>query len=264
MQLHLENSVAVVVGGASGIGRACVDGLIAEGARTVIWDVADATDVVDQYSDCCTAVKVDISDDEAVRAALRQTESGVGPIDHLVHAAAVGSGTFGMPFTQLQPADWTRVLDVNVRGMVHVAHAVAPGMVDRQRGTMVFVASVAGQIGSPTDPPYSASKAAAINFAQVMARDLAPSGIRVNTVCPGMVRTPLNRQVWQSWNAGQPPDRQLSYEAWGDAKVRQLIPLGTWQEPEDVASMILFLSSLQASQVTGQTINVDGGYVMHS
>ncbi len=128
---------------------------------------------------------------------------------------------------------------------------------------MVFVASVAGQIGSPTDPPYSASKAANINFAQVMARDLAASGIRVNTVCPGMVKTPLNRGVWQSWNDRQPENQKLSYEDWGDAKVQSLIPMGTWQKPEDVADMILFLSSSRTSQVTGQTINVDGGYVMH-
>ena len=180
-----------------------------------------------------------------------------------MHAAAVGSGKFGFPFTNLTPSDWSRVLDVNVMGMVHVAHSIAPGMVARKAGTMVFVASVAGQIGSQTDPPYSASKAANINFAQCLAKDMAPHNVRVNIVNPGMVRTPLNRQVWQAWNDQQPPDGRRSYEDWAGDKVRAVVPLGRWQEPEDVADMVAFLSSARAAQVTGQTINVDGGQVMH-
>ena len=163
---------------------------------------------------------------------MQQTESALGPISHLVHAAAIGSGKFGFPFTNLTPGDWSRVLDVNVMGMVHVAHAVAPGMITRQQGTMIFVGSVAGQIGSQTDPPYSASKAANINFAQCLAKDLAPHNIRVNIVNPGMVRTPLNRRVWQAWNEQQPPERRRSYEEWGADKVRAVAPLGRWQEPE--------------------------------
>jgi 2-hydroxycyclohexanecarboxyl-CoA dehydrogenase len=147
--------------------------------------------------------------------------------------------------------------------MVHVAHAIAPSMASRRCGTMVFVASVAGQIGSQTDPPYSASKAANINFAQCLAKDLAPHNVRVNTVNPGMVQTPLNRQVWQAWNDQQPLEKQRTYEDWSDEKVRTIVPLGRWQRPEDVADMVTFLSSARAVQITGQTINVDGGYVMH-
>jgi 2-hydroxycyclohexanecarboxyl-CoA dehydrogenase len=147
--------------------------------------------------------------------------------------------------------------------MVNVAHAVAPGMVERNRGTMVFIASVAGQIGSPTDPPYSASKAANINFAQVLARDLAPHGVRINTVCPGMVRTPMNEAVWKAWHDQQPPGARKSFDEWTADKIQARIPLGRWQRPEDVANMVVFLSSDRAGEVTGQTINVDGGYVMH-
>ena len=128
---------------------------------------------------------------------------------------------------------------------------------------MIFVASVAGQIGSQTDPPYSASKAANINFAQCLAKDLAPHNIRVNVVNPGMVKTPLNRNVWQAWNDQQPQDQRLSYDDWAAAKIRAVTPLGRWQEPGDIADMITFLSSARACQVTGQTINVDGGQVMH-
>jgi len=261
--LHLGESVALVIGGSSGIGKASVDAFLEEGARVVIWDIAPA-DSQHRGDDRCVQFQVDISDLAAVERVIGETESAVGSIDHLVHAAAIGSGKYGFPYTNLNPHDWTRILNVNVTGMVNIAHTVGPHMVRHGGGTMVFVASVAGQIGSQTDPPYSASKAANINFAQIMAKDLALSGIRVNTVCPGMVKTPLNRLVWQSWNERQPADRKLTYEEWGDEKVQRLIPLETWQRPEDIADMILFLSSRRAAQVTGQTINVDGGFVMHS
>ena len=156
-----------------------------------------------------------------------------------------------------------RVLKVNILGMVNVAHAIAPGMRDRRAGSMVFIASVAGQIGSQTDPPYSASKAANINFAQCLAKDLAPHGVRVNVVNPGMVRTPLNQRVWQGWNDQQPADKKRSYDDWAQDKIRAVAPLGRWQEPEEIGDMVAFLSSARAAQVTGQTINVDGGQVMH-
>jgi 2-hydroxycyclohexanecarboxyl-CoA dehydrogenase len=268
LDLELHGRVAVVTGGASGIGRAAAAAFLAEGARVALWDLPnphDATVAERQQSSGGDVIGVpcDVSQEDAVQVACEQTVAALGPIDHLVHAAAIGSGKFGFPFTNLAPADWRRVLDVNVMGMVHVAHAVAPDMRTRRTGSMVFVASVAGQIGSQTDPPYSASKAANINFAQCLAKDLAPHGVRVNTVCPGMVRTPLNRAVWQAWHDQQPTDRRRCYEDWADEKVRTVVPLGRWQSPEDIAAMIVFLSSPRAGEVTGQTINVDGGFVMH-
>jgi 2-hydroxycyclohexanecarboxyl-CoA dehydrogenase len=259
MDLNLTGRVAVVTGGASGIGRATAACFLAEGCRVAVWDASPTAEQVAG----AVGFRVDVTDFAAVTDVLRRTESALGPVDHLVHAAAVGSGKFGFPFTNLAPSDWPRVLDVNVMGMVHVAHAVAPGMAERRRGTMVFIASVAGQVGSPTDPPYSASKAANINFAQCLARDLAASGVRVNTVCPGMVKTPLNESVWRAWHDRQPEGRRKGYEAWAAEKIAALVPLGRWQRPEDVADMAVFLSSDRAAQVTGQTINVDGGYVMH-
>jgi NAD(P)-dependent dehydrogenase (short-subunit alcohol dehydrogenase family) len=256
MDLHLTHHVAVVTGGASGIGRAVAAAFRAEGARVAVWDRSPD-------ADADLALRVDVTDFAAVTDALRQTEAQLGPVDHLVHAAAIASGKFGFPFTNLTPADWPRVLEVNVLGMVNVAHAVAPGMIERKRGTLVFLGSVAGQIGSPTDPPYSASKAAGINFAQCLARDLAPHGVRVNTVCPGMVKTPLNESVWRAWHDRQPPENRKSYDDWAAEKVRAVVPLGRWQAPEAVADTVVYLSSDRAGEVTGQTINVDGGYVMH-
>ncbi len=268
MELSLRQHVTVVTGGASGIGRAIADAFAAEGAHVALWDRSPTSSQVAAEISAAAGVKalglaVDVTDEAAVRRAAAQTAAELGPIDHLVHAAAIGSGKFGFPFTNLEPADWRKTLEVNIMGMVHVAHAVAPAMVERRRGTMVFIASVAGQIGSQTDPPYSAAKAANINFSQVLAKDLAPAGVRVNTVCPGMVQTPLNQSVWQAWNDRQPSDRQRTYEEWAGEKVRSVVPLGRWQEPSDIADMVVFLSSDRARQVTGQTINVDGGWVMH-
>src|SRR5205823_5806334 len=149
--------------------------------------------------------------------------SRLGRVDHVVFAVAVGSGRFGFPFWNLTPDDWPRVLGVNVVGAVNVAHAFAPALVEARSGTMLFLASVAGQIGSQTDPPYSASKAALINFAQCAAKDLAPYGVRVNALCPGMVRTALNRSVWEAWNAQQAPGEKQSYEEWAGEKVRRVV-----------------------------------------
>lgn len=268
MELHLGGQTAVVTGGASGIGLATCRAFAAEKCRVAIWDVAKnveevALQLAAQFNVSTIGCHVDITDSEAVSRAAQTTVGAFGTINHLVHGAAIGSGKFGFPFSNLAPDDWPRVLQVNVMGMVNVAHAVAPRMVAQRRGTLVFVASVAGQIGSQTDPPYSASKAANINFAQCLAKDLAPHGIRVNTVCPGMVQTPLNEAVWRSWHDQQPEEKRLSYLDWAASKIRAVVPLGHWQRPEDIADMIVFLSSARAAHVTGQTINVDGGFVMH-
>ena len=268
MDLQLKDHIVVITGGASGIGLGVARGFAAEGCHIALWDRSpnvkqQAQLLVESHAIKALGIEVDIVNEVSVQQALQQTVTELGMPEHYVHAAAIGSGKFGFPFTNLQPADWSKVLDVNIMGMVHVAHAAVPGLMSLGRGTMIFVSSVAGQIGSQTDPPYSASKAANINFAQCLAKDLSPHGVRVNSVCPGMVQTPLNRGVWESWNAVQPPEKKRSYEEWAGDKVRQIVPLGRWQTPGNVADMIVFLSSARASEVTGQTINVDGGYVMH-
>lgn len=262
MDLELKGQAAVVTGGASGIGLACAQGLAREGCPVALWDVSPrVTEAAASLG--AHGFSVDVRDYAAVQRAVAETEAALGPIAHVVHAAAVGSGKFGFPFTNLEPADWTRVLEINILGMVHIAQAVAAGMKQRRFGTLTFIGSVAGQIGSQTDPPYSASKAAGFNFAQCLARDLAPHNIRVNTVNPGMVKTPLNKGVWQAWHDQQPPDKRRTYDEWAEEKIRAVAPLGRWQQTDDIADMVVFLASARAKQVTGQTVNVDGGQVMH-
>jgi 2-hydroxycyclohexanecarboxyl-CoA dehydrogenase len=268
MDLQLRGHTAVVVGAARGIGRAIASAFAQEGADVALVDRdVEITATAEAIAAAChvraSALVGDATDAEAMAKAAAQILRERGRIDHVVFAVAVGSGKFGFPFWNLTPADWPRVLEVNVVGAVNVLHAFAPVLVERRSGSVLLIASVAGQIGSQTDPPYSASKAAVINFAQCAAKDLAAHNVRVNALCPGMVQTALNRSVWAAWAKQQPDDQRLSYEDWAGAKVRRVVPLGRWQEPEDVAAMAVFLASPRAKNVTGQTINVDGGFVMH-
>jgi len=279
MDLQLTGQVAVVVGGAKGLGYAIAAAFVAEGAAVVLVDRdADMPSVARAFeatSDIqamgCVA---DVTDFVAMQEIAAEVLQRFGRCcDHVIHAAAIGSGKLGFPFWNLDPADWDRVLRVNLIGAVNVAHAFAPGMAEAHSGTLLFLASVAGQTGSQTDPPYSASKAGLINFTQCAARDLAPYGVRVNALCPGMVKTALNRSVYEAWAARQSeeeqhghfpaPQQRPSYEEWAEEKIQRLVPLGRWQEPEDIAAMAVFLASPRAANVTGQTVNVDGGYVMH-
>jgi 2-hydroxycyclohexanecarboxyl-CoA dehydrogenase len=262
VELGLQNNVAVVVGGASGIGKAIASAFISEGARVALVDITPSVLLVAKELGGIGWV-TDVTDYSSVCRIAKEIRSHFGRADHIVFAAGIGSGKFGFPFWKLDPVDWDRVLKVNLCGAVNVAQAFAPGLAELCFGTMLFLASVAGQIGSQTDPPYSASKAGLINFSQCAAKDLAPFGIRVNCLCPGMVKTPLNRSVWQAWTERQPPEGRQDYETWTAEKIAKLVPLNRWQTPEDIAAMVVFLASERAANVTGQTLNVDGGYVMH-
>ncbi len=268
MDLNLAEQTAVVIGGASGIGRAIGEAFAQERAQVALIDVASsvqqaADELAGRFGVPVLGLAADATDYAAMQTAERQVAGELGACRHLVYAAGLGSGKFGFPFWNLEPADWDCVLKVNLVGAVNAAHAFAPAMVASRKGTLLFLSSVAAQIGSQTDPPYSAAKAALINFAQCAARDLAPHNVRVNTICPGMVQTPLNRSVWQAWFNQQPEQARMSYEEWTAEKIRKVTPLGRWQEPEDVAALAVFLASEQAKNITGQTINVDGGQVMH-
>jgi 2-hydroxycyclohexanecarboxyl-CoA dehydrogenase len=267
MDLALEGQVALVFGAARGIGAAIAGAFLAEGAHVAAIDrdpgVIETQADDDRSRTRSLGLVADVTDHAAVGRAVDSVLARFGRCDHVVFAVGVGSGKFGFPFWNLEPTDWEPVLRVNLVGAVNVAHAVAPIFVKAKAGTMLFISSIAGQIGSQTDPPYSAAKAGLINFAQCAAKDLAPYGVRVNTICPGMVKTPLNRSVWEAWHRREPEPSRLSYEEWTAEKIKKLVPLNRWQEPEDIASMAVFLASKQGQNITGQTINVDGGFVMH-
>jgi NAD(P)-dependent dehydrogenase (short-subunit alcohol dehydrogenase family) len=267
MDLQLNGQVAAVVGSAAGIGLAIARAFHDEGCSVALIDrdprVREAAGSFAPRADAGVAALIaDATELDAMQQVAGDVGKAFGRCDHVVYAAAIGSGQRGFPFWNVEPAAWPRVLEVNLVGAVNVAHAFR-GLLIESAGSLLLLASVAGQIGSQTDPPYSASKAGLINFGQCAARDFAPHGVRVNMLCPGMVRTALNRSTYEAWVARQPQPVRLSYEQWGMEKIRQLVPLGRWQEPEEIAAMTVFLASPRARSVTGQTINVDGGFVMH-
>jgi len=269
MDLQLSGDTAVVTGGASGIGRAIALMFAQQQSSLVLIDRDPAVrelaaDIKRQYGVGCEAIVSDITSEVAMREAADTTLGAFGRCDHLICAAGAGSGKFGFPFWNLAPSDWHQVLQVNLMGVVNTVHAFTPAMIQACQGTVLFLSSVAGQIGSQTDPPYSAAKAAVINFAQCAAKDLAAYDVRVNTICPGMIKTPLNRSVWQAWNDRQSGSMKKSYDEWAAEKIKSIAPLNRWQDPEDVAAMAVFLASRKAKNITGQTINVDGGQVMHA
>jgi 2-hydroxycyclohexanecarboxyl-CoA dehydrogenase len=279
VDLGLAGSVVVVFGAARGIGAAIAQAFAAEGACIAAVDRNPSVHDLVRALPHSLSLVGDVTDYTAVRHAAEEVDRRFGRCDHVVFAVGVGSGKFGFPFWKLEPADWEPVLKINLIGAVNVAHTFAPAMAtaacsdldaDTSRGqsgnasrSMLFLSSVAGQIGSQTDPPYSAAKAALINFAQCAAKDLAPYGVRVNTLCPGMVQTSLNRGVYEAWAREQPESERRTYEAWTAEKIEKLVPLNRWQRPEDIAAMAVFVASSQGRNITGQTINVDGGYVMH-
>lgn len=252
MDLHLTGQNVAVIGSSNGIGRAIAEGFVSEGCHVRGFDRAP--------NDGIPTTVGDVTSYDQVKAFARGFEA----VDHVVFCVGVGSGKFGFPFWNLEPSDWLRVLEINLVGAVNVAHAFAEKLIARGQGSMLFLVSVAGQIGSQTDPPYSAAKAGLINFTQCAAKDFAPYGVRVNALSPGMVQTNLNQAVWAASQAKLPESQRQTYGAWADEKIRKVSPLGRWQMPQEYAAMATYLASDHAKNLTGQTINIDGGQVMHA
>ncbi len=256
MELQLQGQTVAILGAASGIGRAIAEAFAAEGCHLGLFDrQAPAS----PFPGNALFREGDVTN----LAAVQTFAADLGAIDHLVYAAGAGSGKFGFPFWNVPPSDWARVLDINLIGAVNAAHAFAPVLTTRGEGSVLFVVSVAGQIGSQTDPPYSAAKAGLINFTHCAAKDFAPYQVRVNALAPGMVKTALNESVWAAGQARLPEEQRQDYETWAQQKIRGISPLGRWQTVEEMAAVAVFLASPLARNITGQTINVDGGQVMH-
>lgn len=258
MDLHLTGQTVAVIGSSAGIGRAVAETFVAEGCTVRGFDRALPSAAAP--APAFETTLGDVTSFDAVRAFAATFAS----VDHVIFSVGVGSGKFGFPFWNLAPSDWARVLDVNLVAAVNVAHAFAPGLIARGAGSLLVFTSVAGQIGSQTDPPYSAAKAGLINFMQCAAKDFAPHNIRVNALAPGMVQTALNESVWAAGQATLSASDRQPYAEWAAQKIRKISPLGRWQTPREFAAMATYLASPHAKNITGQTLNIDGGQVMHA
>jgi 2-hydroxycyclohexanecarboxyl-CoA dehydrogenase len=244
--MRLEGRNALVTGGASGIGAATARRLAAEGAHVAVADVneAGARSVASEIDG--TAIRMDVTDVESVRAGVAK----VGDVDVLVNNAGTDRFSF---FVNTDPELWDFVLAVNLRGTIAVTHAVLDGMQKRGRGAIVNVASEAGRVGSQGSVVYSAAKGGVIAFTRAVARESSRFGVRVNAVAPGPIDTPLlNAAPEQLGELGE----RLKAGMIAATSMRRI------GQPEEVAAAIAFLACDDASFVTGQTINVSGGLSM--
>ena len=251
----MHDETVSVTGGAGGIGSATCRRHAADGAKVAVFDMSlEAANQVAQDIQAAggqaAAFKCDITDRAAVDAAVAAAIAQLGPIDVLVNNA--GWDVF-KPFVKTVPDEWSKLIAINLTGALHMLHAVLPGMVERNAGRVVNVASDAARGGSSGEAVYSACKGGLVSLSKTLAREHARHNITFNVVCPGPTDTALLADV-----VGGARDPAKLVEAF-----RSAIPLGRLGQPDDLANAIAFFSSDDASFITGQVISVSGGLTMH-
>jgi 2-hydroxycyclohexanecarboxyl-CoA dehydrogenase len=251
----LENKTIIVTGGGGGIGGATCRRLAQEGARVAVFDMnleAAQRVVADIQSAGGTAAafNCNITQRAEVDAAVAAAELQLGPIDVLINNA--GWDVF-KAFTKTVPAEWEKLIAINLTGALHMHHAVLPGMAARKRGRIVNISSDAARVGSSGEAVYAACKGGLVAFSKTIAREHARHGITVNVVCPGPTDTALFADYKEG--AGNPEKLMEAFT--------RAIPLGRIGQPEDLVGAIAFFASDDASYITGQVISVSGGLTMN-
>ena len=252
---NFEGKTVIVTGGGGGIGGATSKRFAKDGAKVAVFDmdVEAAQKVVDEIKAAggvAQAFKCNITDRAEVDAAVAAAEAALGPIAVLVNNA--GWDVF-KPFVKTVPAEWDKLIAINLTGALHMLHAVLPGMAERKYGRIVNVASDAARGGSSGEAVYSACKGGLVALSKTLAREHARQSITVNVVCPGPTDTALLAGVAEG---ARDPAKLI--EAFKSA-----IPLGRLGQGDDLASAIAFMGSDDASFVTGQVLSVSGGLTMH-
>ena len=234
--------VAVITGGSRGIGAAAVRAFCAAGYRVAFFyreDVSAASELSEATG--AMAIQADVSDAGQVNGAFALVRERLGPVDVLINNAGIAQFRL---FDEITDEDWRRMMSVNLDGAFYCARAVAPEMIGRRKGCILNVSSVWGLMGASCESHYAASKGAVIALTRSLAKELGPSGIRVNCVNPGVIKTDMNRE--------------LDEDALMDLVGRT--PLGRLGEASDVASALIFLAGEGAAFITGQVLGVDGGF----
>ncbi len=252
---RFQNQVVVVTGGGGGIGGATCRRFGAEGAKVAVFDLKlEAAEAVAAAIRAeggqAEAFRCDITQRDSVDAAVVACEQAFGPIDVLVNNA--GWDVF-KPFTKTEPAQWDRLIAINLTGALHMHHAVLPGMASRKKGRIVNIASDAARVGSSGEAVYAACKGGLVSFSKTIAREHARHGITVNVVCPGPTDTALFDEYKQG--AGNPEKLMEAFT--------RSIPLGRIGQPGDLPGAVLFFASDDAAYVTGQVLSVSGGLTMN-
>jgi len=242
----LDGKVAIVTGGARGIGRAIGDRFLNEGAIVCLYDIME--DELKKVKEGCKSnnlriFTVDISDTTSVGSAVNETMSEFGRVDILVNNAGINRDNLLMRMTD---EEWDRVIEVNLKGTYNCIKAVIRPMLKARWGRIINITSVIGMIGNAGQANYSASKAGIIGLTKSAAKELASRGITVNCIAPGFIETPMTDVL--------PDDVKDTY--------MKQIPMGKFGKPDDVSGVCAFLSGDDASYITGQVIVVDGGMVM--
>jgi 3-oxoacyl-[acyl-carrier protein] reductase len=246
--MRLKDKVAIVTGGARGIGRAIALAFAQEGADIAVADVnleeaqKTAKDI-EAIGRQALAVVMDVTDPVKVDEAVNKILDKFGKVDILVNNAGITKDNL---LLRMSDADWDAVIKVNLKGTFNCTKAVSRPMVKQRYGKIVNIASIIGLIGNPGQANYSASKAGIIALTKTAAKELASRNINVNAVAPGFIQTEMTAKLSEDLKE----------------KMKQVIPMDKFGTPEDVAAVCVFLASEDSSYITGQTIVVDGGMVM--
>ena len=267
MTLQLENKIAIVTGGATGIGRGIVRILAERGADIIVADMNEkasdeAVAEVESLGRRSLSVPTDVTDDNGTDGMVASALSMYGRVDILVCNAGVIGAPGWWERDEASADDWDATYAVNVRGVMHSIESVRGHMSERMKGKIVVIASIAAR-GGGVGPlaHYRASKGAALNVSQAYALQLAPYNINVNTICPGLLWTDMWEQIAKKALADDPTDTRTARERFEEAL--EIVPLGREQTPEDIGKVAAFLCSEKAKNITGQAINVDGGIKMN-